>query len=106
MQKKQYLDRAPARGRRAKCCSSAPLGRGLWSGLGFGAPYFFLLLLAAAIERPEYRGMSFGVISLLGDDQAYEIEQLLLRHLSPEEYQRRRIVCGNSAQFQGDERDV
>jgi very-short-patch-repair endonuclease len=63
-------------------------------------------LLAAAIERPEYRDMTFGVISLLGDSQAYEIEQLLLRHLPPEEYQRRRIVCGNSAQFQGDERDV
>jgi very-short-patch-repair endonuclease len=60
----------------------------------------------AAIERPEYRDMTFGVISLLGDDQAYEIEQLLLKHLPPDEYQRRRIVCGNSAQFQGDERDV
>jgi very-short-patch-repair endonuclease len=63
-------------------------------------------LLAAAIEHPEYQGMTFGVISLLGDDQAYEIEQVLLKHLSPEEYQRRRIICGNSAQFQGDERDV
>jgi very-short-patch-repair endonuclease len=63
-------------------------------------------LLAAAIERPEYQNMTFGVISLLGIDQAYEIEQLLLKHSPPEEYQRRRIVCGNSAQFQGDERDV
>jgi very-short-patch-repair endonuclease len=63
-------------------------------------------LLAAALERPEYRDMTFGVISLLGNDQAYEIEQLLLKHLAPEEYQRRRIICGNSAQFQGDERDV
>src|SRR5438445_2793180 len=50
--------------------------------------------------------MSFGAISLLGDAQAFEIEQLLLKHLSPEEYQRRRIICGNSSQFQGDERDV
>jgi len=63
-------------------------------------------LLAAAIACPEYRGMTFGAISLLGDDQAPEIEQLLLKHLSPDEYHRRRIICGNSAQFQGDERDV
>jgi len=63
-------------------------------------------LLKAAIERPEYQGMTFGVISLLGDEQAFEIEQLLLKHVAPEEYERRRITCGNSAQFQGDERDV
>jgi very-short-patch-repair endonuclease len=63
-------------------------------------------LLAAAIERPEYAGMTFGVISLKGDEQAYEIDQLVRRHVPPEEYQRRRIICGNSAHFQGDERDV
>ncbi len=63
-------------------------------------------LLAAAIERPEYRDMTFGVVSLLGDEQALEIEQILLKHLPVDEYQRRRIICGNSAQFQGDERDV
>lgn len=63
-------------------------------------------LVVAAIGRPEYRDMSFGVISLLGDNQAYEIEQILLKNLPPDEYQRRRIVCGNSAQFQGDERHV
>lgn len=63
-------------------------------------------LLAAAIEQDEYAGKTFGVISLVGDKQAIEIERLLLRHLSPQEYQRRRIICGNAAQFQGDERDV
>jgi very-short-patch-repair endonuclease len=63
-------------------------------------------LLVAAVERPEYQCMTFGVISLLGDGQAPEIEQSLRKHLSPDEYQRRRIICGNSAQFQGDERDV
>jgi very-short-patch-repair endonuclease len=63
-------------------------------------------LVMAAIERPEYQGMTFGVIALQGNDQAPEIEALLLKHLPPDEYQRRRIICGNSAQFQGDERDV
>lgn len=63
-------------------------------------------LLVAATEQPEYAGASFGVISLVGDDQAGSIEVLLHRHLSESDYQRRRIQCGNAAQFQGDERDV
>ena len=69
-------------------------------------------LLIAAIEQPEYaknqegEPATFGVISLVGDDQAFEIDHLLQRFLPPEEYKRRRIVCGTAAQFQGDERDV
>ncbi|MBR9802643.1 DUF559 domain-containing protein, partial [bacterium] len=63
-------------------------------------------LVVAAIEEPVYESQSFGVISLVGDDQAIEIEKLLLAQLSPEVFEARRIVCGNSAQFQGDERDV
>lgn len=63
-------------------------------------------LLAAALEQPEYKGKKFGVISLKGEEQAHEIERLLLRYLPPDEYQRRQIICGNAAHFQGDERDV
>jgi very-short-patch-repair endonuclease len=63
-------------------------------------------LLVAATEQPEYAGKTFGAISLVGEDQAITINRLLLRHLNPEEFSRRRIVCGNAAQFQGDERDV
>lgn len=69
-------------------------------------------LICAAVEQPEYAAnehgepLSFGVISLVGDEQALEIERLLRRHLPPEEYERRRIVCGSSAHFQGDERHV
>lgn len=49
---------------------------------------------------------SFGVISLLGDEQALLIETLLRQRLSPDEFARHRLLCGNAAQFQGDERDV
>jgi very-short-patch-repair endonuclease len=63
-------------------------------------------LIRAAIDQPEYKYKSFGVISLVGDDQALEIERLLLHHLPPAEYESRRVLCGNAAQFQGDERDV
>ncbi len=63
-------------------------------------------LLVAATERPEYDGATFGVISMVGEEQAVRIDTLLQRYLSPAEYTRRRIQCGNAAQFQGDERDV
>lgn len=63
-------------------------------------------LIAAAVEQPEYDGLSFGVISLVGDEQAEEVEKILRAKLLPAEYAKRQIICGNAAQFQGDERDV
>lgn len=63
-------------------------------------------LLVAASEQLEYKDKTFGVISLVGEEQAREVEQILLRHFEPDEYKRHRILCGNAAQFQGDERDV
>ena len=69
-------------------------------------------LLAALIEQPEYRknergeDVSFGAISLVGEEQALEIDRLIRLTVKEEEYNRGRILCGNSAQFQGDERDV
>ena len=64
-------------------------------------------LLVAATEQPEYAGKTFGVVTLVGDRQAELIEQHLRRHLTPVQYEKeRRILCGNPAQFQGDERDV
>jgi superfamily I DNA and/or RNA helicase len=63
-------------------------------------------LLMAAIEQPEYNGATFGVISMVGEEQAIRVDSLLQHYLSPAEYTRRRIQCGNAAQFQGDERDV
>lgn len=63
-------------------------------------------LIASAIEHPEYAGKTFGVISLLGTEQADKIERLLRTRLDAVEYEQRRILCGNPAQFQGDERDV
>ena len=69
-------------------------------------------LLVAASEQPEYKKndagqpTSFGVVSLVGDEQAIEIDNLLRAHLSPDRYEQHRLLCGNAAQFQGDERDV
>lgn len=63
-------------------------------------------LLAAMHEMPEYAGYSFGAISLVGDEQAEEIQRHLLSLLGAQHLQARRFVAGNPAQFQGDERDV
>jgi very-short-patch-repair endonuclease len=69
-------------------------------------------LLAASLEQPEYKKndggqpMSFGVVSLVGDEQAIEIDNLIRAHVPPDRYELHRVLCGNAAQFQGDERDV
>ena len=69
-------------------------------------------LICAAIEQPEYaknhknESTSFGVVSLVGDKQALRIDSILRQRLEPAEYRRHDILCGDSAQFQGDERDV
>lgn len=63
-------------------------------------------LMQACIEQKEYDGASFGVISLLGDEQAAKIQQLVLEKLPPAVVQERRVLCGNASHFQGDERTV
>jgi len=69
-------------------------------------------LVAAAMERPEYKKndagqpLSIGVVSLVGDEQAIEIDNLIRSHVSPDRYELHRVLCGNAAQFQGDERDI
>lgn len=64
-------------------------------------------LVTAAIEQPEYEGKTFGVVSLVSSGgQVRAIESLLIRHLQPADFEKRRIICGNPAHFQGDERDV
>lgn len=63
-------------------------------------------LMQACFEQSEYDGKSFGVISLLGDEQVKLIQQEIERNLSSHDIIGRRILCGNSANFQGDERDV
>jgi very-short-patch-repair endonuclease len=55
---------------------------------------------------PDYAGMDFGVISLLGTGQAKLIWNLLVEQLGEREMEQRRLRCGEPANFQGDERDV
>jgi very-short-patch-repair endonuclease len=63
-------------------------------------------LIGACIELPEYEGKSIGVISMVGEKQTDLISDMLRSRLPPAVYDQRRILCGNPAQFQGDERDI
>ncbi len=63
-------------------------------------------LLQAATEQPEYRGKTFGVVSLLGEEQAVYVETLVRQLLPPAQLIASQFLCGTAAQFQGDERDV
>lgn len=63
-------------------------------------------LMQACINQPEYKNKTFGVISLLGDEQVHLIQHLLEEQLDAKELTERNILCGNASHFQGDERDV
>ena len=62
--------------------------------------------IKACIANPRYAGKTLGVISLVGDSQAEEIDALLRAEVSEAEIEARQLVCGNAYSFQGDERDV
>lgn len=59
-------------------------------------------------QRPDGHMCSFGVISLLAEDQAKYIKDLLLKHpkIGENVIEARNIICGDAYAFQGDERDV
>jgi very-short-patch-repair endonuclease len=57
-------------------------------------------------EDPAFARRTIGVISLIGDKQAKLIYDRLMRELGAEVMERHRIMCGNAATFQGQERDI
>ena len=63
-------------------------------------------LILACCEQKEYEGKTFGVITLKGDKQATLIDRKLQTRMDAKEYNKRNILCGNPANFQGDERDI
>jgi very-short-patch-repair endonuclease len=62
------------------------------------------LMLCCQCEK--YTGKTMGVISLLGEDQAKYIADLIAKRLDDRELSQRRIICGDAYAFQGDERDI
>lgn len=63
--------------------------------------------IVACCENPKYHNKTMGVISLLSSSkQAQLIEKKLIDALGAEEIDKRKIICGDAYDFQGDERDV
>ncbi len=62
--------------------------------------------IAGMINDPRYENKTIGVISLQGIQQAHDIENRLEAAIGEQEINERKIVCGDSASFQGDERDI
>ena len=63
-------------------------------------------LIKACLELKEYTASSFGVISLLGDEQVELIQKLIIEKIDIIDIEKHNILCGNPSHFQGDERDV
>jgi very-short-patch-repair endonuclease len=62
--------------------------------------------IAALVARPEMRTRTIGVSSLVGAEQAEHIRGRLSETIGEELMQRHTILCGDSATFQGSERDI
>lgn len=77
------------------------------NGKNLGEAREIVCLIKACMAQPEYEGKTFGVISLHSSgSQARLIQGLVSREIEGGQIDSRRIVCGNPADFQGDERDV
>ncbi len=64
--------------------------------------YDFGISVIPGEERPR----SIGIISLIGAEQAAYIQRLLMERIGEAAMLRHRIVCGDSATLQGNERDI
>ena len=64
-------------------------------------------LINAMIEQPEYKGKTFGLITMRSSNNEVDrLRELVNEKIDPKEKEAREIICGTSAEFQGDERDV
>ena len=64
-------------------------------------------LLLAAIEQPEYKGKTFGIVAMFGDKQAAAIQSELRKRMPTAQFDGElRIRCGTPMHFQGDTRDI
>ncbi|TWT25827.1 AAA domain-containing protein [Planomicrobium sp. CPCC 101110] len=62
--------------------------------------------MAAMIRDPKLKGQTFGVITLLGQDQHKLLESCIRQEIGDREFVERKIICGNPYTLQGDERDI
>jgi very-short-patch-repair endonuclease len=58
------------------------------------------------VKHPNFANRTIGVVSLIGGQQAHFIQEMLLERVGEEAFHRHKIACGDSATFQGKERDI
>ena len=58
------------------------------------------------VADPYLAGRTIGVVSLLGEKQAFDIWTKLVQELGPEQIEARKLRCGDARTFQGNERDI
>ena len=58
------------------------------------------------VQDPAFSKRTIGVVSLLAAKQAYYIQTRLLERIGEEAFLKHQITCGDSATFQGKERDI
>lgn len=58
------------------------------------------------VRDPQLTNRTIGVVSLLAAKQAHYIQALLLERIGEEAFLHHQITCGDSATFQGKERDI
>lgn len=76
------------------------------TGINIAEIYAIVDEIKRLTVNPKFIGRSIGVISLIGSEQALAIQDALLQELGEDIYQRFNIACGDSATFQGKERDI
>ncbi len=62
--------------------------------------------IADLVQDENFKNKTIGVIGLQGNKQSTIIEGLIVKRIGEIEFKKRKIVCGTSASFQGDERDI
>lgn len=62
--------------------------------------------ISEMVQDNRFNEQSFGVISLQGTKQHKVLEKLIREKIGDAEFVNREIICGNSYDLQGDERDV
>ena len=67
---------------------------------------YIVASIEACFNNSSYDGLSFGIISLLGNEQSEYIYNLITERCDPADIEKHSLICGDAAQFQGDERDV
>ena len=62
--------------------------------------------ICGRIGEPNSRPRSIGVVSLIGSEQARLIQSKLIEELGEQKFMEHKIICGDSATMQGNERDI